>query len=83
MNRRKFLKLAGITGLSGSIYDYAESSSSTLESWKPGTLDIHHLAYGREIPPSSSVLTGQPYSSTPEQQRTHLLSPAHRSPMRI
>jgi beta-lactamase superfamily II metal-dependent hydrolase len=47
MNRRRFLKLATATGLSGAIPDYAANSSQTLEPWKPGTLDIHHLAYGR------------------------------------
>jgi hypothetical protein len=52
MNRRKFLKLASGAGLYaalglGSANGYAETSSLTLEPWKPGTLDIHHLAYGR------------------------------------
>jgi beta-lactamase superfamily II metal-dependent hydrolase len=49
MNRRKFLKLAASVELYGriSVRDHAESASSTLEPWKPGTLDIHHLAYGR------------------------------------
>jgi beta-lactamase superfamily II metal-dependent hydrolase len=49
MNRRKFLKLAASVGLYGriSVHDHGESASSTLEPWKPGMLDIHHLAYGR------------------------------------
>jgi len=34
-------------GLPGSIRGYAETAASTLEPWRPGTLDIHHLAYGR------------------------------------
>jgi hypothetical protein len=47
MNRRIFLKLAAAVGLSSSIRDYAESTSSVLEPWQPGMLDIHHMAYGR------------------------------------
>jgi beta-lactamase superfamily II metal-dependent hydrolase len=37
MNRRKFLALAATPLLRG----------ETFEPWTPGTLDIHHLAYGR------------------------------------
>jgi len=47
MNRRKFLKLAACAGFSASVRDYAEDAASVLEPWKPGMLDIHHLAYGR------------------------------------
>jgi hypothetical protein len=47
MNRRKFLQLATIAGLSRSVRGFGESVTSTLEPWKPGTLDIHQLAYGR------------------------------------
>jgi beta-lactamase superfamily II metal-dependent hydrolase len=47
MNRRKFLKLAASAGLSSSIRGFGAVTSSTLEPWTPGTLDIHHLAYGR------------------------------------
>jgi hypothetical protein len=41
MNRRAFLQSA-VALCAG-----AETRSSVLEPWKPGTLDIHHLAYGR------------------------------------
>jgi beta-lactamase superfamily II metal-dependent hydrolase len=47
MNRRRFLKLGAVLGLSASFRSYAEGFASTLEPWTPGTLDIHHLAYGR------------------------------------
>jgi glyoxylase-like metal-dependent hydrolase (beta-lactamase superfamily II) len=48
MNRRAFLRSLAITGLSTSRVGTAPSApSSILEPWKPGTLDIHHLAYGR------------------------------------
>jgi beta-lactamase superfamily II metal-dependent hydrolase len=47
MNRRRFLKLGVVLGLSSSFRGFAEGSASTLEPWEPGTLDIHHLAYGR------------------------------------
>jgi beta-lactamase superfamily II metal-dependent hydrolase len=33
--------------LAASLRGYGESAAATLESWTPGTLDIHHLAYGR------------------------------------
>jgi len=41
MNRRAFLQSALALCAGG------ETLSSVLEPWKPGTLDIHHLAYGR------------------------------------
>ncbi len=47
MNRRKFLQLASATGLYSSVSGLAQTVSPTLESWQPGMLDIHHLAYGR------------------------------------
>lgn len=47
MNRRKFLKLGAFAGAFASVRGFAESALSTLEPWKPGMLDIHHLAYGR------------------------------------
>jgi len=47
MNRRRFLELAASAGLAASLRSYGESAAATLESWTPGTLDIHHLAYGR------------------------------------
>lgn len=33
--------------MAASLRSYGESAAATLESWTPGTLDIHHLAYGR------------------------------------
>ena len=46
VNRRGFLFSAALTALSrGAIGQ--ESSPSFLEPWQPGSLDIHHLAYGR------------------------------------
>lgn len=47
MNRRRFLKLASATSLYGSAQGLAQGVSSTLEPWRPGMFDIHHLAYGR------------------------------------
>jgi beta-lactamase superfamily II metal-dependent hydrolase len=47
MNRRKFLRLATSAGFAASIRGYGKGAASTLEGWTPGTLDIHHLAYGR------------------------------------
>jgi beta-lactamase superfamily II metal-dependent hydrolase len=47
MNRRRFLELAASAGLAASLRGYGESPAATLEPWTPGTLDIHHLAYGR------------------------------------
>jgi len=47
MNRRRFLELAAGAGLAASLRGYGESTVATLEPWTPGTLDIHHLAYGR------------------------------------
>jgi hypothetical protein len=48
MNRRAFLQSTGIIGLWGSSVGSAQTSpSSVLPPWKAGTLDIHHLAYGR------------------------------------
>jgi hypothetical protein len=47
IDRRSFLKLASAAAFAGSVRDYAESTSPVLEPWKPGMLDIHHLAYGR------------------------------------
>jgi beta-lactamase superfamily II metal-dependent hydrolase len=47
MNRRNFLRLAAAAGLSNTIPGFAAVAASTLEPWTPGTLDIHHLAYGR------------------------------------
>jgi hypothetical protein len=47
IDRRRFLKLAAAAGFASSVRDYGESASSVLEPWKPGMLDIHHLAYGR------------------------------------
>jgi len=52
MNRRQFLKLTAAGGLYFSFgLDTSPTSakppSSILEPWRPGTLDIHHLAYGR------------------------------------
>lgn len=46
MNRRDFLKVAAAAGIFGPLRAFAETSS-TLEPWQPGALDIHHLAYGR------------------------------------
>ena len=47
LNRRDFLKVAAAAGFSNSIRGLAAVAPSTLEPWTPGTLDIHHLAYGR------------------------------------
>ena len=47
MNRRSFLKFVAAAGVSSSIRGVAAIAPSTLEPWTPGTLDIHHLAYGR------------------------------------
>src|SRR5271154_6147982 len=51
MNRRRFLKFAAMAGLSGPVRGYSANAigavGGTLEPWTPGTLDIHHLAYGR------------------------------------
>ena len=48
MNRRSFLQSATLFGLSNSGAGRAqETSSRVFEPWKPGTVDIHHLAYGR------------------------------------
>lgn len=44
MNRRSFLRLAAAAGIAGPARVFGES---TLDPWTPGTLDIHHLAYGR------------------------------------
>jgi beta-lactamase superfamily II metal-dependent hydrolase len=45
MRRRSFLQLAAISTALGPLRLFAEPA--TLEPWRPGTLDIHHLAYGR------------------------------------
>lgn len=42
MNRRSFLQSAALVGLYAQEMPYR-----AFEPWKPGTLDIHHLAYGR------------------------------------
>jgi hypothetical protein len=50
MNRRRFLTLSSSAGLWASLRwrGLAKSAdNTTLEAWRPGTLDIHHLAYGR------------------------------------
>jgi beta-lactamase superfamily II metal-dependent hydrolase len=47
MNRRKFLQLASAAGLMSSMRGFGQTSSLGFEPWKPGMLDIHHLAYGR------------------------------------
>jgi beta-lactamase superfamily II metal-dependent hydrolase len=47
MNRRSFLKLASATSLYNSVRGFAQGTNPTLEPWRPGMLDIHHLAYGR------------------------------------
>jgi Metallo-beta-lactamase superfamily len=46
MNRRRFLQLVAAFGALGPIRALADQPS-TLDPWTPGTLDIHHLAYGR------------------------------------
>ena len=46
MNRRTFLQSTTVIGLWGSGVGAAQTSS-VFAPWKPGTLDIHHLAYGR------------------------------------
>jgi beta-lactamase superfamily II metal-dependent hydrolase len=45
MNRRSFLQCAALAALAGPVHLFAEET--TLDPWTPGTLDIHHLAYGR------------------------------------
>jgi beta-lactamase superfamily II metal-dependent hydrolase len=48
MNRRAFLGSAAALGLLGPSFGNAQKSSPAgLKPWQPGTLDIHHLAYGR------------------------------------
>ncbi len=52
MNRRRFLELSAAFGLSASLRGHAQAAATalppqTLAPWTPGTLDIHHLAYGR------------------------------------
>lgn len=47
MDRRAFLKLAALAGLTGCVRNYAQAAGPALEPWEPGALDIHHLAYGR------------------------------------
>jgi len=48
MNRRAFLRSTAVLGLLGSRGGNAQKTPpSVLAPWKPGTLDIHHLAYGR------------------------------------
>jgi beta-lactamase superfamily II metal-dependent hydrolase len=44
MNRREFLQLAAVAATLGPVRAFADA---TLDPWTPGTLDIHHLAYGR------------------------------------
>jgi Metallo-beta-lactamase superfamily len=46
MNRRHFLQLAAAAALVNPLRLFAKAES-TLDPWIPGTLDIHHLAYGR------------------------------------
>jgi hypothetical protein len=46
VNRRFFLKLAAVAAASGSVRAFA-GFPTALDPWTPGTLDIHHLAYGR------------------------------------
>ncbi|HSY04081.1 MAG TPA: MBL fold metallo-hydrolase [Acidobacteriaceae bacterium] len=46
MNRRHFLQLAAAAALVNPLRLFAKAES-TLDPWTPGTLDIHHLAYGR------------------------------------
>jgi phosphoribosyl 1,2-cyclic phosphodiesterase len=47
MNRRDFLKVAAASGLSTAARGFATVAPYALGPWTPGTLDIHHLAYGR------------------------------------
>jgi hypothetical protein len=48
MNPRAFLQSTAAIGLWGSSVGNAQTSpSSVFAPWKAGTLDIHHLAYGR------------------------------------
>jgi hypothetical protein len=48
VNRRAFLQSAPLIGFLGARVGAAQqATSSILEPWKPGALDIHHLAYGR------------------------------------
>ncbi len=48
MNRRAFLQSTAVMGFWGSSVGNSQTSpSATLAPWKAGTLDIHHLAYGR------------------------------------
>jgi hypothetical protein len=46
MHRRDFLRLASAAALAGPTGLFADAPV-TLAPWTPGTLDIHHLAYGR------------------------------------
>ena len=48
MKRRSFLQSAASVGLFGSSFGTGEEVRfSVLPPWEPGTLEIHHLAYGR------------------------------------
>ncbi len=47
MNRRIFLRSAPLLFAATAHGRDQEASPRRLEPWKPGTLDIHHLAYGR------------------------------------
>ena len=47
IDRRQFIQLAAASGFACSLRGYADSTSTVLEPWQPGMLDIHHLAYGR------------------------------------
>jgi beta-lactamase superfamily II metal-dependent hydrolase len=51
MNRRMFLISTAAAGFcvarSAGAQSYTPTFEAMFEQWKPGTLDIHHLAYGR------------------------------------
>ncbi|GGH15351.1 hypothetical protein GCM10011586_36360 [Silvibacterium dinghuense] len=47
MNRRHFLGLAAAAGVNGPLRAWALETARILPPWSEGTLDIHHLAYGR------------------------------------
>jgi hypothetical protein len=47
MNRRAFFKASAVIGLWARNVSAQKSPTPAFEPSKPGTLDIHHLAYGR------------------------------------
>jgi beta-lactamase superfamily II metal-dependent hydrolase len=47
MDRRELLKLGATAGGWWAFRRFGQAASATLEPWTPGTLDFHHLAYGR------------------------------------